>query len=558
MSKILKRVSNKTKYLLNNKAGFTLVEVVVVMFLLAIVLVIGMTFFIFGITSFNVSERRADVQQNARHAGEYISNQLRMAQRAIIIYDYDGDLEALNVEDLKIEIDQPSQDFEVYFIFLKTDPVTGNNMIYYQEVDGSYKPANILEGISRNINCNLDFKIDNTRKNILKITVEIMDIHSDDSYLMETELLILNLNNIEIEEGIESGSAIIFQTPSPVPSVRNIFIDPQSHQYLYGEERYIKVNMTTRQIAGGEEVAVELWKMVPDVDDIQHGIELVPLDSDIPFTPEIIITNSESVFGECEFRIKLLEPDNLYFGYYYMFFDIVDSGLFQQRRVYYIEPTLDITVEPLPGKAREAKVTILTGGVPEGTNVIKSTVADPENDESLTGDELFVGLVEVIVDDLEGTELIFYDYELSKPSAPTVLSDGSVVFYVTIDPVFDGKELYITAKIGRLSWLYDIETEVLSANAYLESLGVVGGTLVPIFDGDVLVYEIIDLTGDSITITAIADDINASIKISVNDVEIIYEEPVTIDLDGGENIIDIIVTAEDGYTVRTYKITAVK
>lgn len=83
-----------------------------------------------------------------------------------------------------------------------------------------------------------------------------------------------------------------------------------------------------------------------------------------------------------------------------------------------------------------------------------------------------------------------------------------------------------------------------SNDASLRNIGVTGGTLSPRFSTSVFSYEVINLKSNEITITGYLKDENATF--TGND---------TYDVSSEGKTVELIVTAEDGTTTRTYTIT---
>ncbi|PKL16320.1 MAG: hypothetical protein CVV49_16875 [Spirochaetae bacterium HGW-Spirochaetae-5] len=89
----------------------------------------------------------------------------------------------------------------------------------------------------------------------------------------------------------------------------------------------------------------------------------------------------------------------------------------------------------------------------------------------------------------------------------------------------------------------------------LSSLTVSAGTLSPVFDQAVTVYAVeLPSTADSITVTPIVSDSKSTVKVN-NAAVSSGSASGTLSLVAGPNLINIAVTAEDGTTTKTYKIT---
>lgn len=531
------RVGKKIAKTMANSPGFTIVELIIVIFLLTIILAVGLTFYAFGIISFNVSESQADLQQNARFLNTFITRELRIAEKVIIIDQYDGDPGTLDVSDLGLNLENPDGTFYIYIIYIK------ESRVYYQKVDGVDNPTSLLEGISQKVDFNLDLKVSEEKSNILQVNLFLSD-DSGRTFDLNTEVLVLNVNSID-DASTGSGSAIVYQVPAPYPRIQHIAIEPQFHAYdgtVGGGGQIIDVEVITIEVSDDKEVTATLWKK--DLDEVLDDEEIVNIMI-TPVVPGGMDPTMED--NRSKFKIELpAYPNELFFGDYYIHIDI-DSVYFSQHRIYYILPVIhSIEVTPLPGKVREGTVKILTSGVPVNTPVVKEEIFDP------TGKNVYIGLVKT-ADVQESTEYKFYDFEIIKPSDPKVKADGSIEFNIKIDPEDAAKNLFVTAKIGRLNW-WEGE-KLLSANAYLKELNITSGTLAPSFVGDTLTYNFtVDPDQTDITVTAALDDDRSDKVIYKNgDLIVGTSSPVNIPLEGLETVA-IAVTAEDGITTRNYEI----
>ena len=539
-----KKLSNKIGHFLKDSSGFSLLELTIAVLLLAVVISIGFTFYFFSILSFSVGEKQVDVQQNARIAANFLTEELRIAERIIIIDEYTGDLKELDFQALKddmgIDIDDPADDpanrFYVYFIFLR------DNSIYYQEVDGTDQPAVLLEGISQKVDFDLAFKKSDERDNLLRFDVSATNKDDGRTYHLDSEVLALNLDNIEDELlSSDEGTAIVYQVPAPFPSIRNIYLQP-SDIIDYGTSD-LDIRVITNEVSDGRIVTPEVRKI--NQDGTSSPVAGVIND---PVEPEVL--NDES-----EFRITL--PATAYFGDYYVLID-VDSVSFPRRRIFFLLPVIESVEasEEVPGTPRTG-VTIQTSGVEEGTDVLIADDLEPE------GDELFIALVEKIGED--EYELIEVGFHGSSPENPKVDSSGEAFVILDIRDAIEGltdyenRDFYVTAKIGRIDWVLD---RYLSNNPYLSALEVrdpADGNLLdinPVFDNVHYSYDAtVDAGLGSVDVIATLDDENASLKI--NEVSATSGEAFNITLaeDGADTIITVKVTSGDETETREYTIT---
>jgi len=104
----------KFKYLKGNN-GSSLVELIVAITLILIVLVVGFTFFSFGLNSFSSGELHSNVQQNVRLNGKYISDEVRYATEMEILVtkpsvdQFDNRYNYIYLDDGKIMIKKGAQ-----------------------------------------------------------------------------------------------------------------------------------------------------------------------------------------------------------------------------------------------------------------------------------------------------------------------------------------------------------------------------------------------------------------------------------------------------------------
>lgn len=120
------------------------------------------------------------------------------------------------------------------------------------------------------------------------------------------------------------------------------------------------------------------------------------------------------------------------------------------------------------------------------------------------------------------------------------------------------------AKIGlpealyALQWVAGLRGGESGTNAALSGLTFSGGAMMPAFGPEVYDYwQQVDNSISEITITATAADPNSSITIEgMPVISGVVSDPVHVDV--GLNVVDIVVTAEDGTTTRTYTINVLR
>ena len=112
-----------------------------------------------------------------------------------------------------------------------------------------------------------------------------------------------------------------------------------------------------------------------------------------------------------------------------------------------------------------------------------------------------------------------------------------------------------TGNVNSLALGGTVAIASLSANADLSDLTLSAGTLTPVFSSGTTSYTAsVANSVSSITVTPTASDVNATIK--VNNVTVASgNASAAVALNTGDNIISIVVTAQDGITTKTYSVT---
>ena len=528
-----------------DSSGFTLLELTIVVLLLALVMTLGFTFYFFSIFAFEVGEKQTDVQQNARLVADFISKELRVAERIIVIDEYKGELKELDLTDLETDlliddIDDPDGTFHVYFIFLQ------DNAIYYQEVDGSDQPAVMLEGISQEIDFDLSFRKGETKDNLLKFNVSATRKEDGRTFNLDSEVLALNLDTIEDELLSEvEGTAIVYQVPAPHPSIKEISFEPSSFDYNE-DGKTVKATVKTEDVSDGRIVSLEL-------DRLFHGGTTSPVTSFTLDPEEPVIENDQAIF-------EIIYDSDVYFGDYIAYVS-VESVPFPGRRLFFISPVIDLfEARAIHGDSGHVEITIETIGVDPDEDTEVVITMDP----MVEGDDLFIAFVKE-----EGDEYIFVDFSFHDGSPQDRLQeDGTVRFWVELDmsvgDLIGGNYFFLT-RIGRIDW---VEEPYMQVNPYLSDLAVWKDydeenpdpekELDLDFEKEVYSYDVtVDADLDSIDVIATLDDEeNAYLKINGDSYD--SGDPVTID--NLDKDITVTVTAGDGDQERTreYTITVIQ
>jgi hypothetical protein len=125
-------------------------------------------------------------------------------------------------------------------------------------------------------------------------------------------------------------------------------------------------------------------------------------------------------------------------------------------------------------------------------------------------------------------------------------------------------DIQVTAQDGIATKTYTITvTKSATANADLASLNISVGSLTPSFNAAINNYvDSVSNITNSLTVTPTSSALNAIIKVRINGgVYAIVnsgDPSATLNLNAGENTVDVQVTAEDGVTIRVYSIVVYK
>ena len=131
--------------------------------------------------------------------------------------------------------------------------------------------------------------------------------------------------------------------------------------------------------------------------------------------------------------------------------------------------------------------------------------------------------------------------------------NGSGTFDLTVGS--NAFSVVVTSSGASETYTVTITREVASTDAELSELAVSSGSLSPIFTSQTLIYGVsVGNETASITVTPTSNDSNASIV--VNGTALTSGSASgAIALTVGDNVIDIVVTAEDGVSTQTYTVT---
>jgi uncharacterized delta-60 repeat protein len=122
-------------------------------------------------------------------------------------------------------------------------------------------------------------------------------------------------------------------------------------------------------------------------------------------------------------------------------------------------------------------------------------------------------------------------------------------------------ELRVTAEDGQTTKIYTISVYRLSAMALLSTLSTSSGTLTPAFDSNTVSYalSLANVVSD-LTVTATVAQAGATIQVQVSGgawLAVTSGSPSpSLSLNVGDNLVEVKVSAQDGFTSNTYTITA--
>ena len=577
---IMKKYFNVIKSLIRNRRGFALLELIITLTLLGILLAMGFMFYSFGVVSYNIGEEQTDIQQNARLAADFIISELRVAEAVTIVDGY-GDLD---IDDFDMD---HAEETPVYYIYVK------NNAIYYQE-HGDLAAGEMpgegtnLTAILENISTNMDFELSFAKSasadkaNILEFDLSAKNINSDRKYDLDTQLLVLNLDEIE-EHNLsgDSGTALAYQVPAPEhPLIRRVSIQgSHSHNWDNSDDKLdIQVYVETLNVDDDKTVKLEMFRIGEG--GIQEPVSRVAEKTSVIAGDTVRFYNDDS----------LKVPNNLSpFGSYYVSItvdcqsvsDTCDGscgGLcLSKGQFYHIYPKLwDFVIGEMHQPPKMANVEFKTGGVPIGEEVVLGTVGMFQ--DTYEGDDW--DNIVLFVYDVEGEEYLD-DNILSIDGDFSVDKEiGELDFEVRFEGydgksgpdyarIYSGKELRFEFYVGGATFRETINTPDIVY--YLSSLEAepdnTDVTLTPVFDPEISEYEVtVGLDMDNIVIEAEHDN-PEEVFLAVEPIEniIVKEEDhddwirYTIDL-AAETKIDVLLMSkndpdkiENTYSITVYR-----
>jgi len=179
---------NRLRATVKNNKGLSLAELIIALALLGMTLALGYILIVTVTNIFTLAEKRSNIQQGARMAGDLITQKVRYANYLEII-----------------DVSTPANfaNTSYYYIYQ-----TGNAIQY--RLPGENTGNNISSGIFDDLHFNLLFT-KGTNNQILNFSVQASKMDAT-AYSISSEVLCLNLTEIT---GLNSNKAIRFKMPAP-------------------------------------------------------------------------------------------------------------------------------------------------------------------------------------------------------------------------------------------------------------------------------------------------------------------------------------------------------
>lgn len=183
------------------------------------------------------------------------------------------------------------------------------------------------------------------------------------------------------------------------------------------------------------------------------------------------------------------------------------------------------------------------------------TVAIPSSDPQQQGvysEPVAIALTST--DILSGTSKTLY----SKDGQTWLTYDGPVAFSQSGEYVLS---YYSVDSAGNTEGIHSLSVKLnlpdTTANANLKGISLQPGELTPAFDPDITTYRA-SVSGDVESVTVSASVYDAESTLVINEILTTSEELLSVNLNPGENVIPIVVTAKDGVTDKTYTLTVTR
>lgn len=295
---------------------------------------------------------------------------------------------------------------------------------------------------------------------------------------------------------------------------------PTAVYFNYGVDADLS-NLSISSGAFDQIFSAETTSYTASVDNNVTSITITPTLSDE--NAKVSVENTNVLSGQASIPISLKEGSNT--------INVVVTA-----RNQFIMKAYTITV--VRNKAGVTSVTNINASIDTNKKVIVDGAVSSKTGKMVT----------LKITDPEGN-LEYMDNTVSSKT-------GSFTFSYIMDNTLKGK--YKAAIGGTGIAAPSVTYFYYGPDAYLNNLTLSSGVLSPAFEKDTVSYSAsVDYDVSNIMVTPVLSDSNASV--SVNGIGIMNgQASVPIKLDCGNNIINLIVTAQDGITMKNYTITVYK
>lgn len=213
--------------MLNNKHGFTLVELLVTLTILVLVLGIGYTFYIHDFNTFSSGTKQSKTQQDIRLAANTITNELRY------------------LTNLTISNTNPNSfDDNSYYIYINDNPSDSNNGYIMLKKPGSQSSPIVL-------NDSIKFVLTFKKEADKILSFEIHDTNG--TYSVGSKVTLMNLIGAIPGNIGDSGVTICYLNNAPV--IKKVDLNPNYSSQ--GHATNIGITVTTLNVDDGTPVTAE-------------------------------------------------------------------------------------------------------------------------------------------------------------------------------------------------------------------------------------------------------------------------------------------------------------
>jgi len=182
------RINNKKR--LAFKSGFTLIELIATIGILAIVIAMAYSMENFGRASFNNGSVKSDIQSNTRLVANYITKELRYSSNVTILTTFPATADLID---------------NYKYIYIENGILK-----QYDNVDGINKGkiTNILGNSANKISTVLNFSINDAKT----VEFSVQETLKNQKFQLDSKVLLLNIGNGTLANG---AGAVISYTTTP-------------------------------------------------------------------------------------------------------------------------------------------------------------------------------------------------------------------------------------------------------------------------------------------------------------------------------------------------------